>query len=449
MVIAGTVADSGRDLPNDGTSSRPRPRVRWSLVAISSIAVLVCTGGPSYFAAAHVIHGADWVTLYPFAAVAISGVVLLVSALNNLPWRQWPLPVFPIAAFCALAVLSAWWTVSPAVTPRAALLGAGIAAFGCWFGWKLDIEEQVSSVAIATSVAVAASVVMVYAKPAISHSPSDLWFRGYNEEWIGIFGNRNSLSAVAALGILALVGWFALRPGWMRGLVATPAAVIEFITLRRTGGDTSLIALALAGLMGVALFGVWAMRRGRVPGAVVAGVAVGALVAGWFIVFSHFNWFAEHVGRSPTLSSRRLIWADVRGVISERPLLGHGYYAFWDRVDLTAATYARIGSGYGSAHNSMLEVFLMLGVVGAVVYIGIVLLTVTGVFRSVWVRRSVSTWWWAVVLTFLIAENLTESFVLWHSYIWMLFLAAALTPFAQFGSNGAGEAPSSEKATSV
>ncbi|CAN5593427.1 hypothetical protein BH10ACT2_BH10ACT2_00230 [soil metagenome] len=405
---------------------------RRASVTIAVSGLLICTGAFSYFATVHLWPGTTWPTLYPFSAVALGGGMLLrrelcLRSIRSI--RSLPPPIFPIAGFLLVALMSVLWTVSPAVTPEAAILAAGVAAFGCWFGLALTIHEQVTAVAVATAVPVGLSILAIKYRPTWAYTASNLWFRGYNEDWKGIFGNRNSLSAISALGIIAIVGWFALKPSSVRGVMTAVVVVVEAITLWNTSGDTSLIALLVAFAGSLYIFTLWALKSFRISGWLVGGVSAVAIVLVWYFVFRNFDNLTELAGRSSTLSSRRIIWADVRGLIEKRPLLGYGYWGFWDRFDLTVATYARVGSPYGSAHNSMLEVLLMLGMLGGAIFLAICWFSVGGVMNAVWRSRSVATWWWATVMIFLVAENLTESFVLWHSYIWVLFLAGGLTSF--------------------
>jgi exopolysaccharide production protein ExoQ len=149
----------------------------------------------------------------------------------------------------------------------------------------------------------------------------------------------------------------------------------------------------------------------------------------WLAIFGNFERLTSLAGRSPMLSSRRVIWRDVRELISHRPTLGYGYWGLWDRADLTLDTYTNVGAQYASAHNSVLEVLIMLGFVGLLCYLAIAACSVGGTVRSAWKAPSTATWFWTVVIVYLVAENLTESFVLWHSYIWVLFLAAGFITF--------------------
>ena len=82
----------------------------------------------------------------------------------------------------------------------------------------------------------------------------------------------------------------------------------------------------------------------------------------------------------------------------------------------------------GSAHNSLMEVALGLGLIGTVPFVVIVVLAARNAGLHLWRRPGADSWMWAAVIGFALVENVTESFVLWFSYIWVLLMAAALRP---------------------
>lgn len=413
------------------SSSSDRRAVRVLHVGFAALALLALTNGPSVYAALHWFDGGItwfyWTFTYPFGAVAVVGIVLMARELGGLSRREVPWPVFAVGGYVLWSLASAMWSVSPLATPMLALMGVGIAAFGCWFGWRLTFHEQVWAVAGACSVAVGLSAAVVAFLPDIGRMP--VVVAGYGGEWRGIFNNRNSLAPVCVLGIIGLVGVLLARPSWRRGIGVGALVVLHVVVLVGSASDTSYIALLLTAIMAGCVPLVWKVRAAGVSGRRVAAVSLVAVLAAWFAIMPNLDRIATALGRDPTLSRRRLIWDDVRGFIAERPLHGYGYWAFWDRSDLTYQTYMRVGTAYGSAHNSALEVLLGLGAIGFGLYLAIAVASIGGVFGWLWGHPSLASGWWAVLVVFLTAENLTESFVLWHSYIWVLFVAAALVPF--------------------
>jgi exopolysaccharide production protein ExoQ len=412
------------------------PHVDRRMVGLAAAGLLITTGGPSTGVALHLIEGQNGegapVFVYPFAAVAIVSAVLLGRTLLSTNVRLWPYPIWFVGLYAGWASLSTLWSVDQASTFRAALIGIGIVAFGCWLGWMLTFDEQVWSVVIATSLATVSSAIVIVLAPSAGKMPP----RGNNPggEFQGIFGNRNSLAPVCVLALLGLAAFVARSPTTRRIAAAVLLALVDLILLKGSGGLTSMLALVLiVGTIGL-LVVLRSVSRAGVPGRTVAAITGTGVLGGALVLFANLDSLVTKVGRDPTLSRRRWIWDDVRGIIQQRPWRGYGFHAFWNRPDLTAATYARHGSEYASAHNSVLEVTLGLGVIGLITYLAIGLAMIAGLCAWVWQRPGLASWWWALLAMFIVTQNLMESFVLWHSYLWVLFVAAALAPFGRSAS---------------
>ena len=110
--------------------------------------------------------------------------------------------------------------------------------------------------------------------------------------------------------------------------------------------------------------------------------------------------------------------------VQQRPVSGYGFYAFWDVTELLDHALLR----RGSAHNSLMEVALGLGLIGTVPFAVTVVLAARNAGLHLWRRPGADSWMWAAVVGFALVENVTESFVLWFSYVWVLLMAAALRP---------------------
>jgi exopolysaccharide production protein ExoQ len=402
--------------------------LRWNLVGVAAVALLICTGGPSTYTALHLVDdpGNLWVRAVPFGAVAVAGALLLANHLVRLSPRRYPIVLYAVAGYVVWASLSTIWSVAPNTTARESLIGAGIAAFGVWFGWCLTIREQIWAVALAMSAAVLASAWAIRYRPSFGQV-----YMGIAErtQWQGIFGNRNSLAPVCVLGLLGLVGLVLTRPPVAVVVATVPVAAAHVILLWGSGGLTSTLALVMmVGITPVVPF-LWWLRRQRIPGWSIVAATIAIGIVGWVFVFSHFDSIATRLGRDATLTGRRLIWADARSFISQRPIAGAGFSAFWDRADLTAASYERVGGAYASAHNSVLEVLLGLGVVGLIFFLVVALSAIVGTFRWSWRGPSLAAQWWVLLVVFEVAQHAMESFVLWHSYLWVLLIAAAFVTY--------------------
>ena len=404
----------------------PRPTLaaaaasRWHTFAAAAILVALTNGPVFLFAKSVLDRPGHWedAAVWPFfvaaatasAALAAAQAIKGLSIPKGLPQGtiEWT-AVAAVAWFSLLSVGSTAWSVDSSETAWRATVYLGLALLG-WVISRLSTDDACATLALMSAAAVIGSVILVVLRPDLALDNSGAWE--------GVYTNRNSLAPLAGLGILlgvrgAATGGRAGRAAGAGLLAASLAALVG------AGSRTASVALPIAAGLAAAPLACRCMslRRGvrgarlltaatAVSGAVVA---TAALAATWDV---------------PTLAQRRAIWRLVWDRIWQRPLAGHGFFTFWDIEELTQHALLRLGS----AHNSLMEVGLGLGLLGVVPFIVIVALAARNAAVQVWRSPSLDTWTWAAVTAFMLLENLTESFVLWFSYNWVLIVAAALRP---------------------
>ena len=412
------------------TGGRAAP-FRWGAAAAAAAALLVLTNGPVLLFSKRVLDRtgrwedhAVWPLL---VAAALCGAALAARELlaarsrprNPAPkvavagsLRRDPAPTVAVAAvgwFSLAALCSSLWSVDPPATAWRSSIYVGMALLA-WAVAKLDEEESAAVLAVMAGAAVAASLLLVWLRPDLGLHP--------NDDWKGVYTNRNSLGPLAAIGVLASVRYLQAPERWQR-IAAAGLAAASIVTLVGAGSRTAWVSLVVA-VAAASLVGAhhWLRRRLSPSRARLAAVAAAGLGAAAGAAALAVLWDV------PTFSQRREMWGLVWDRIVQRPVLGHGFFTFWDIEELTQHVLLR----RGSAHNSFVEVGLGLGLLGAVPFTVIVVLAARNAGLALWRRPGPDTWMGAAVVAFLLVENLTESFVLWFSYSWVLLMAASLRP---------------------
>ncbi|MCE2511904.1 MAG: O-antigen ligase family protein [Acidimicrobiia bacterium] len=386
-------------------------------MSVAAGALLVFTNGPVLLFSKRVLDRtgrwedhAVWPVL---AAAAACGVALAARRVLDATSQQRDhssrVAAAAVGCFTLAAVTSTLWSVDPAATAWRSSVYAGMALLA-WAIAGFDYDETAAVVAAVAGAAVAASLLLVWLRPDLGLHPDG--------NWKGVYTNRNSLAPLAAVGVLVSVRYLLASGGWRRvaaagGVAAAVAALVG------AGSRTAWISLAVAAVAATVVGSHhWLNQRcgaatARTATATAAGLATAATA-----VAVVMQWDV------PTFSQRREIWGLVWDRILQRPVLGHGFFTFWDIEELTQHALLR----RGSAHNSLVEVGLGLGLLGAVPFTVIVLLAARNATSSLWRHPGPDTWFGAALVAFLIVENLTESFVLWFSYSWVLLMAASLRP---------------------
>ena len=408
------------------------PRAQALRTAAAAVALLILTNGPVLLFSKSVLDRTGrWedLAVWPFlAAAALCGLALALwgrpGARRTLLEGSERLAAAAVGWFAMAAVASSLWSVDATDTAWRSAVYVGMALLA-WAISRLDAGDIAAVVGLMAGAAVVASLLLVVLRPDLGLGP--------NDRWEGVYTNPNSLAPLAAIGVLAGAR-FALTGGRLRRVAGASLAAASAIALLGAGSRTAWVALAVAVTVSVLPVAHHRVRQrwGPRPAAASTLAAALALAAGAVPALAALWDF-------PTLSQRRSIWRLVWDRILERPLGGYGFFTFWDIEELTDHVLLR----RGSAHNSLVEVGLGLGLLGVVPFAAILVLAARNAGLSVWRHPGADTWMWAALVAFLLVENVTESYVLWFSYSWVLLMAAALRPVARapIASGGAHVVP--------
>lgn len=392
--------------------------------AFAATGILIATNGPSIWLTNRRTHvGYDieaWPYLYPFALLAVVAIVGLARHRFERDRPQlWA--VAAMAIYVAWMLLSATWSVAPNITTIRALVAAGVAAFGVWFGVGLSRVQQLRAVSTAMGIAVVASALLVRFRPL---EGGGYWDGERHIFFRGIFANANSLGPVCVVGAVSFVSCALLARRWSQRCIWYILMLVSLWLLWRSGSDTARAALLIVVIGCFAGMAIWLAYRGGVPKSIlVIGSSVLA-TTGIVLVIANFWQMSDLVAGDSTFGGRRQIWDVVLDAIPHRLWQGHGYWAYIngpgpiDPVLLTS----------GSAHNAALEVLLDLGIVGLVPFVATVGLAVYQIVRGALRKLDVLSLWPVAMLAVVLLENVTESFVLFYSYIWVLLIAASFAP---------------------
>lgn len=353
------------------------------------------------------------------AVLALWALAYLVAAAVLLDGRlRSRTPVHPpveLLVFLGLALLSVTWSEAPGLTLRRSVGLVGTCIVALLLAQRLGAELLLRCVRIAMSI-VAVSSLLLYASG--SAAALDDTFGTLR----GVVATKNTLGFLMALGLVACAAGGVL--GRTRVRASAVSALPMLLALSLTDSKTGLVITVF-----VAIAAVVALLRRRRRGAwVVAAVAL-LLAAATSVLapFASLAGSAALIGEDTTLTGRDAIWQESLKAIRTRPLLGHGYGAFWTGTDAGAQIKARLLWDVPHAHNGALEVLLDLGVVGLVAAVAIVLaLVVRGL-----VDLNAGRHWNAIlrltIALLLLLSNLVESNFLQQNSLLAVLLVAALS----------------------
>jgi exopolysaccharide production protein ExoQ len=239
--------------------------------------------------------------------------------------------------------------------------------------------------------------------------------------WHGAFGTKNEFGRVVTVAVASFLALPNQRR-WAKPLALAIGVLLGL--LARSAGATGY-------LVGIALLLLWLPVLKWKPKQRKVAIAASAVIVCLMATAISLNWTTATalVGREPHLSGRTVLWKMSVANIQERPLLGHGYAAFWTRGS-RPARLIREESGWLDAphsHNGYIEIALGLGLLGLAAY-GVGLTTNARRAYAFWMSGEESYRKWPLAYLVLVSlYQLTESsivsgdYILWILYGWLAF----------------------------
>jgi exopolysaccharide production protein ExoQ len=364
------------------------PRARtWYLVLL----LLVLFGGDAWR------YSVGWVVFGTIAvALAVLSAVILVQSRHR--WSIGGLP-YPLLAFLVLATVSLVWSQYPAASALGLLttwlivLGSLALAISFSWGELLNGLSQVLRILIAASLLFELIVATIVrgpilpwttqpevAVPGYDTIPKMLYwsrnelFETFDSGRIqGIVGNANHLGFLALLGVIV----FSIQ--WATGTMSRRWSItwiaVAALTLFFTRSATVTVALAVVALTLVGLLVIRSRRTDRARRWTAFGF-VALAGAGIALGFALRETIFGLLGKSSDLTGRADIWQTVIGLAQQRPAFGWGWVSFWmPWAEPFKGLVIRNGVVQVQAHDTWLDLWLQLGIVGVVVFGALVLST--------------------------------------------------------------------------
>lgn len=241
-------------------------------------------------------------------------------------------------------------------------------------------------------------------------------------DWRGSFGHKNVASPVMTIlvyvGIyLSAVGSFVLGPA-----IAALAGIFLIFTGGKTSSVLCLAVYALASLVYVTP-GLWLKRIiCFVPLIGMNLLTVGSALS------PALGAMTRLLPLDPTFTGRSAIWEFALAALAEKPIIGHGYAAFWDDLTARQTTQgAEWATSAAHSHNSYLDLAVTIGLPGLMLVIPVFVLAPLGNFQSAQAhsRSGALAKLFLTVWLFGLYYGATETFLLERQNpIWFLFALA-------------------------
>lgn len=364
------------------------------------IALFFCGFGIYYYLDAQIpfLRGVEGVSDGPDPINAALQMLLLLVGMGYAVWNWRRLPEIvrdtaPFIALFALALISILWSQYPMATFRRCI-GLGTQYLFAFLLFQHLGFVGVMRVTLAVVlIAGGLSLVEVVLHPAAAFDTAE----AYSNALRGVFLQKNSFGAALIAGAFALA-YLVLRKGTVGWRDAAMALVLLVLLALSRSATSVLLTLMVFGIT----LAVLSLRRGGLwAGMILVGMTGAATVVLLFLAFLGVEGMFDLIGRDATLTGRTDVWDAVDRRIAERPLLGHGFAAFWVAGSRPMElVWIELVWNAPDAHHGLREIALQLGLVGQVAVVLAGLATaVLAASRLAGPRRMVALWTLMVVAT--------------------------------------------------
>ena len=311
-------------------------------------------------------------------------------------------------AFCLLTLLSCLWSVSPETSLMESVNLVVTCACAFAAAALLDVEAQLTAYTYALLFVAVGSLLVCVAVPSIGIMSVE--FPG---AWRGLFIHKNVLGRT--MSFAAVCGVVSVLHG--RNPIAGAALVVLSVLLVLM--SRSKTALALVILLLSVLPVIWLMQRQPLVFRRIAFVLLlmTGIGVGWEGAFGTLlpaitdmaEAAAHSVGKNLSITGRDFIWRICFDAISQQPMLGYGYHAFWVYPGPVGWVWQATNWRTPHAHNGYIELMLGVGVTGMILFAGMLL---TAIRQAVKQASTSMTWaasWPLLTIAFILISAGNES----------------------------------------
>ena len=303
-----------------------------------------------------------------------------------------------------LTIVSAIWSQDPIRTSYNGVFYLVCTLFAFYLFLRFPATEIMTLVMMTGALVCVLGVFLVVFFPNAGLSNFEVRTAG---AWKGMFLDRTTAGKCLT---------FLLSPALVFGYRKVKFRHVAYIGLLLTSIVMARAVTAMFVVFAYALFmiGLRISRRLEYRTALLLGVTTFSvcLLVAYFAVPLAADLFAAF-GRDLTLTGRTQVWSAIMPSMSQRPLLGYGFYAFWLGMSGESGNVIRAAHWFfGYAHNGMLEIVLQLGLVGLVIFL-ITFVNAVKDAATCYRERSMGVDWYIGLLFLTVLYNIDEATVVW------------------------------------
>lgn len=355
-------------------------------------------------------------------------ITVLTLVLITINWRKLVIlkDEWLLTSLIFFACASVFWSDLPGVTANQFVPLLRLTLLGIYIAIRFNLDEYITILAISFTICIFISLFFCLFLPqygvmgkGVILSEEDIKHAG---SWRGIYSHKNYLGRSMALASLILL--FPDKKHNKKNFVKYIALGLSILILFLSNSKTSFVIF----LTLLSLFPLFKVLRLQYTWAVpIFTICILTTGSAFTLLYDNFDIVFGALGKDATLSGRTELWKEILLSIQDRPLLGHGYGAFWPENGAASIVWQEFGWEAPHAHNGLLDMALELGVLGTAIF---VMNYVSAAVQSISLVRYSTKPSGIFPISFLILMfmvNLTESSTIVRpQFAWLIFVSTVL-----------------------
>ena len=276
--------------------------------------------------------------------------------------RQWKRFIYvttrdiPLLLLVIVAVVSIFWSYTPSATIVTSRALVRITLFGIYFATRFSLKEQLRLLAWALGIAALLTLFVGIVIPSTGLTAS---------QWRGAFPHKNTMARTMVISTAAFLtlAFNSNRHSKIKWI----GFFLSFSLILLSRGKTALVIFLLLPTL-------WFIRKVfkqyyKVRVVLVIPLLFFLVASSVFIASNLETILVDVLGKDLSINGRTQLWEELFKMIADRPLLGYGYYGFWNDKHITfLEKNVRYGWVPTHAHSGLIDLALMLGFLGLLLF---------------------------------------------------------------------------------
>jgi len=326
-----------------------------------------------------------------------------------------------LALFISLAFISIFWSIGPVVTLFRALELLFATLIAAYVGLRFRPEQVMEILFWFGAGLFIFSIALALGAP----KAGTMYWAPFYGAWRGVYWHRNHLASITALlgAVYLCRALLAFQRRNSKGILDAFFYIVSLSILYFASSATGYIVFLALNLFVISV-SLWLKIGDRLQRKhyifFLGGVVLVAL-----LLLLNLDFVFGLLHRDTTLTGRVGLWSHLIEIASQRLWLGHGFGAVWTFDSFREQIRQLVGwaSQPLIGDNGFLDVFLHLGIIGLLLFVGVLFIATIRSFRYAFTQKTLFAFFPLLIMVYVFFGNITFSlFAETEVFVWFLIV---------------------------